>query len=68
MIKDWEDVIAVNLTGVFNVTNGVAAGAACRQGADRQHRLDPILRACAHAKLAGLYRLEHGVLTKAPRC
>ena len=32
--------------------------AARHQGPHRQYRLDPVLRACAHAELAGLYHLQ----------
>ena len=58
VITDWEDIIAINLTGVFNVTHAFLAPVARRQGAHRQHRLDPVVRASAHAEFAGLYRLE----------
>ena len=58
VIKDWEDIIAINLTGVFNVTHAFLAPLARQQGTHRQYRLDPVLCACAHAELAGLHRLQ----------
>ena len=58
VIADWEDIIAINLTGVFNVTHAFLGPLARRQGAHRQYRLDPVVRASAHAEFAGLYRLE----------
>ena len=36
----------------------VPRAAAREQGPHRQHRLDPVLRACADAELAGLHRLQ----------
>ena len=36
----------------------VPRAAARHQGAHRQHRLDPVLHACAHAELARLHHLE----------
>ena len=58
VIKDWEDIIAINLTGVFNVTHAFLEPLRASQGTHRQYRLDPVVRASAHAEFAGLYRLQ----------
>ena len=58
VIKDWEDIIAINLTGVFNVTYAFLEPLRASQGTHRQYRLDPVVRASAHAEFAGLHRLQ----------
>ena len=58
VVKDWQDIIAINLNGVFNVTHAFLGRAARHQGAHRQHRLDPVVHARAHAELARLHHLE----------
>ena len=55
--KDWRDIMAVNLNGVFNVTTP-SLPAARQQGPRRQHRLDPVVHARAHAELGRLHHLE----------
>ena len=44
--------------GCFQRDACVPRTLARQQGSHRQHRLDPVLRACAHAELAGLHRLQ----------
>ena len=56
--KDWQDILAVNLNGMFNVTQAFLAAAARQQGAHRQPRLDPVLHAPAHAVIGRLHHLE----------
>ena len=38
VIKDWQDIMAVNLNGTFNVTHAFLGTAARHQGPDRQYR------------------------------
>ena len=58
VLKDWQDIMAINLNGIFNVTHAFLAPLRASQGPHRQYRLDPVLCACAHAEFAGLYRLQ----------
>ena len=58
MVKDWQDTLAVNLDGVFNVTHAFLDPLRASKGRDHQHRVDPVIRARAHAELGGLHDLE----------
>ena len=58
VLKDWQDIMAINLNGVFNVTHAFLEPLTRLEGPHRQYRLDPVLRACAHAEFAGLHHLQ----------
>ena len=58
VIKDWEDIIAINLNGVFNVTYAFLEPLRGLEGTHRQYRLDPVVRASEDPELAGLHRLQ----------
>ena len=58
VVKDWQDIIGDQPQRRVQRDAGVPAAAARQQGAHRQHRLDPVLRACAHAELGRLHHLE----------
>ena len=60
--QDWDDIIGINLSGVFNVTHAFVDQLARDKRADRQHRLDPILSSCSHAEFTGHTTSKHGVL------
>ena len=62
VIKDWEDIIAINLTGVFNVTHAFLDPLARGQRAHRQYRLDPVLRALRTPSSPAYTASKHGVL------
>jgi NAD(P)-dependent dehydrogenase (short-subunit alcohol dehydrogenase family) len=61
VIKDWSDIMAVNLDGMFNVTHA-PRDTARDQGPDRQHRVGSVIRAHAHTQLS---RLHHGQARRA---
>jgi len=56
-----EDIIAINLTGVFNVTHAFLAPLRAARAAS-QHRLDPVVHACCSRRVRRLHRSKHGVL------
>jgi hypothetical protein len=61
VIKDWTDIMAVNLDGRHT---RLPRDAARHQGPDHQYRVGPVVRAYAHAELGRLY---HGQARRARR-
>jgi len=58
VINDWEDIIAINLTGVFNVTHAFLGPLRANKGRIVNIASIQSFIAPAHAELAGLHRLE----------
>src|SRR6202521_4167779 len=50
VLKDWQDIMAINLNGVFNVTHAFLESLLATKRARGQYRLDPVVHACAHAE------------------
>jgi len=59
--KDWRDIMAVNSMACQRDAR-VPRPAAGAQGPHRQHRVDPVVHACAHAELGRYTTSKHGVL------
>jgi 3-oxoacyl-[acyl-carrier protein] reductase len=61
VIKDWQDIMAINLNGTFNVTHAFLA-AARHQGPDRQYRLDQSFVHVRTPNSPAYTTSKHGVL------
>ena len=55
--QDWDDILSINLDGMFNVTHAFLDRCA-RAKADRQRRIHPVVCACELAELGCLYDVE----------
>ena len=56
--KDWQDIMAINLNGVFNVTHAFLAQLRQTKGRIINIASIQVLRACAHAKLPSFHHLQ----------
>src|SRR6266571_9108294 len=58
VITDWQDILAINLNGVFNVTHAFLAQLRATKGRIINIAFDPVVYACTNAKLARSHHLE----------
>ncbi len=58
VVRDWDDIISINLDGRLQRHARLPRSAPRDQGPHRQYRLDPVVRACPHAELGRLHDLQ----------